>query len=224
MGILSFSALLNLFFPINCAGCGSLLKEQEDTLCLKCLIELPETKHENQLHGLFKGKVKIENTLSLYEFHKASLIQSMLHELKYNKQERVGVFLGKLLEKELSKTSWISDIDLIIPVPIHKTKKRQRGYNQTEIIANGMDRLNIQVDKKNLFRAVATNSQTKKSRFARWKNVSNTFAVKSPLDFEGKHLLIIDDVVTTGSTLIACAEAIQQVSNTKISIATLAYA
>lgn len=227
MSVISFSAFLNLFFPKNCIGCETNLTENDDSLCLKCTVELPETKFttNNPLENLFKGKVNIENSYAFLAFKTKSSVQNMMHELKYKKQERSGKYLGKLLGKKLAEFDWIKDVDLIIPVPLHKSKERKRGYNQSAVIIDGIkEKLNIESDYRNLQRKIATKSQTRKNRFARWKNVSSTFSVKNPHLLKGKHILIVDDIVTTGSTLIACTEAILSIPDTKVSIATIAYA
>lgn len=137
----------------------------------------------------------------------------------------VGVFLGKQFGIELAKTDWCKGIDLIVPVPLHLKKERKRGYNQSECIATGIAEITGQaVFCGNLIKTTHTESQTTKGRLERWKNVSEVFTVKTPEVFSGKHILIIDDTITTGATLEACAQALLNACNCKVSVATLAYA
>ncbi len=219
---------LNLFYPDLCIVCNEHLLFQEEYICTKCLYNLPKTKFhldkDNPVAQLFWGRVKIENASAFYYYTKGSKYQKMIHKFKYHGLKEIGFVLGKALGNEI-KNSDFSDIDIIIPVPLHPKKLRKRGYNQSDWIAMGLgETMNKIVDCKNLYRNIHTSTQTNKSRFERWKNVENIFKLKEKNQLINKHILLVDDVVTTGSTLEACANAILEVPNTKVSIASLAIA
>ncbi|WP_216616649.1 ComF family protein [Marinifilum caeruleilacunae] len=179
----------------------------------------------NPVSILFWGRVKIEQATSYFTFSKGSKFQKLIHKLKYHKRTDIGIEMGKLLAYQLKESDFLLDIDVIIPVPLHPKKEKMRGYNQAVLIVKGMNEiLDIDSDTANLYRSVYTQSQTSKSKMERWENVDNIFRLHDPSKLEGKHVLLIDDVVTTGSTLEACAQAILNTKGSKVSIATLAYA
>jgi len=218
----------NLFFPDLCVVCNSHLVNQENLICTKCLYNLPKTKFhidpENPVAKLFWGRTKVEYATAFFYFNKGSKYQGMMHKFKYHNCKEIGFVLGKYLGTSI-KDSCFSKIDVIIPVPLHKSKFRKRGYNQSEWIGMGMsESLQKPIDSNTLIRKVATETQTRKSRFERWKNVDNIFEISDQERLKGKHILLVDDVVTTGSTLEACANAILEVEGAKVSIATLAVA
>jgi len=217
-----------LFFPELCVVCNKNLFVQEKLICTKCLYELPKTNFHNELENpvaqLFWGRAKIEFATAYFYFNKGSQYQEMMHHFKYHGKKEIGFVLGKSFGLQL-KESPFNDIDIIIPVPLHPKKQKKRGYNQSDWIAMGLAHsLNKVADIENLIRSVATATQTRKSRFERWQNVENIFVIKDPSKIEGKHILLVDDVVTTGSTLEACANVILEIKNTKVSIAALAVA
>ncbi|MGE0089320.1 MAG: ComF family protein [Bacteroidales bacterium] len=217
-----------LFFPELCVACNTHLLNQEKLLCTKCQYNIPKTNFhhdpENPVAQLFWGRAKIENASAYFYFNKGTNYQEMMHHFKYHGKKEIGFVLGKDFGLQL-KDSPFKDIDIIVPVPLHPKKLKKRGYNQSDLIANGLAySLEKSVDTKNLYRTVATSTQTRKSRFARWQNVENIFSIKNPDEFENKHILLVDDVVTTGSTFEACANVLLEIKNTKVSIAALAVA
>jgi len=219
---------LNLIYPNLCVVCNNHLVSQEKLICTSCLYNLPKTNFhhdiENPVSQLFWGRTKIEYATSFYFYHKGSKYQKMMHKFKYHGYKEIGLILGRYFGSQL-KDSVFNQVDLIVPVPLHKSKLKKRGYNQSEYIARGLsESLEKEVDTQTLIRTVATSSQTRKSRFDRWKNVERIFDIKEPERFRNKHILLVDDVVTTGSTLEACANTLLEATDTKISIATLAVA
>lgn len=220
--------LLNLFYPRLCAGCGENLVDGEDHICTRCLWGLHRTgfhnERDNAVEKLFWGKVDIRYGASLAYYHKESRLQQMIFKLKYHGEKEVGLVLGAELGLDLRQSPF-AEIDAVIPVPLHPRRLKQRGYNQSEWIARGVSQtMRKPVDNKSLRRAVATQTQTKKNRFERFQNVSNIFQVTSPGDIEGRHVLLVDDVITTGSTLEACAAALKEVPGTTVSVASLGVA
>jgi ComF family protein len=217
-----------LIYPELCYCCEAALMKQEKLICMNCLINIPRTYYhlvnENPVEKIFWGRVKIEKATSYFLYQKGSNYQQLLHSLKYKGVREIGVELGRNFGNELSNTSFFDDIDVIVPVPLHPKKERNRGYNQSLAIAEGLSiAIDKPIDSKVLIRKHFSQSQTRKGRFARWENVSDLFDVKDQVTFAGKHILLVDDVVTTGSTLEACAQAILKCPSVKVSIATLAF-
>lgn len=225
----TFNNFLSLIYPNLCLCCDSVLVSGENHICTKCIIGMPRTHYHlvknNPIEQLFWGRVAIEKATSFFTFQKGSRYQTIMHHLKYKGIRNVGVEMGKLFAAEVQQTSYFDEIDLLVPVPLHPKKERIRGYNQSQAIAEGMaHHIRRHVADMNLFRRTFSQSQTRKGRYERWENVNELFGVKAPEAFEGKHILLIDDVVTTGSTLEACAQTLKSCKNTKVSIATLAFA
>lgn len=221
--------LTELLFPRLCVVCGDKLIEQEQWICLHCLHHIPRTNFhlnpDNPVAQLFYGRVQVEFATSFFYFSKGSKYQTLLHNLKYKGMKELGEEIGKHFGIDLLQSSDFSSVDLICPVPLHSQKEKKRGYNQSWWIASGIARqLNKPVSADNLKRITATETQTRKSRFERWTNVEGIFELSNPEEFSGKHILLVDDVVTTGSTLEACAQAILSKSTARVSIATLATA
>ncbi len=216
---------IGVFFPQMCAACGTRLIRGEKVLCLTCHYGLPRTRFEsytdNPVARLFWGRVPVENAASLFRYHRGSRYQLLIHELKYRDRQDIGRALGRMMGMALRDSAFAS-ADLILPVPLHRSKRFQRGYNQCDSICEGLSfSLGIAWDRDVLEKTLGSSSQTDKSRFNRWRNVEGIFRVKRPERIRGKHILLTDDVVTTGSTLEACANAILEVHGTKVSIATL---
>ena len=219
---------LNLFYPKLCPVCGGDLTGGESALCTTCLYHLPKTEYhlykDHALARVFWGRVNLEHTAALYNFDKDSNYRNLIHQIKYHGRKEMGFELGKLLGAEL-KHSEITNIDMIIPVPLHKKKQKQRGYNQSECIARGLsESIEKPLFTDILIRSVANPTQTRKSRYERWENVEGIFDVMNKEALKDKHILLVDDVITTGSTIEACAQSILQVSGTQISVAVLAFA
>jgi len=180
---------------------------------------------DNPIEKRFWGKVPIERATSLFYYQKASATQHLLQALKYKGEKQVGEVLGKQLGTLLKQSVDFSTIDLIVPVPLHPKKLQKRGFNQSECICNGISAtFGKPVDTTNLVRLIENPTQTRKGVYERWENTSGIFGLKSPREFEGKHLLLVDDVLTTGSTIEACIQAILQAHGAKVSVVTLAVA
>lgn len=221
--------LLALFFPNLCAVCDSPLVEHEQGICLGCISRIPRTgnmvKPDNETVKRFWGKFPIEHGASFFHFHKGENSQKIIHAIKYKNDKTLALQMGALFAGELSTTEWIHEIDLLIPVPIHKKRLRTRGYNQSELIAQGIASvLNLPVDTSSVIKAKPTSSQTKKGIYERWLNVNDTFSLTTTAQLQNKHILIIDDVVTTGATIDSLAQTILACQNVKISVISLAIA
>ncbi|MBT3646807.1 MAG: ComF family protein [Flavobacteriales bacterium] len=221
-----FDAFTHLVYPIICKACNGVLDEEEEFICHHCLRDLPKTYNwqieNNRVERLFWGKVEIQHAASFLYFTKGGIVQELLHALKYHGQEKVGSYLGSLFAGEIKDSSF-AKADLIIPVPLHPKKMKLRGYNQcasaTRVLGDG---LNLRYRPDLLRRKSHAESQTKLDRYSRWQNVEEGFEVVDESEIMGKHVVLVDDVVTTGSTLEACANSILSAPNTKVSILTLA--
>ncbi|MBS1778853.1 MAG: ComF family protein [Bacteroidetes bacterium] len=222
--------LSHLLYPRLCEGCGKPLLAEEEILCLNCNIyNLPRTAYhhipDNETAMRFAGRVPIVKATSFAYFTDGGLLQHLLHELKYNNRKDIGVFLGKLFAYDLAQINWQQGIDIIIPVPLHPQKEAARGYNQSALLADGMSFVwNIPVAGDLLYRTRNTDSQTQKTRAERIENMDGAFAVKNENALVNKHVLLVDDVLTTGATLESCAMAILKVPGTHVSIATIGVA
>ncbi|MBC8320202.1 MAG: ComF family protein [Bacteroidetes bacterium] len=220
---------LNLFFPNNCQACGKPLVRKENIICLSCLYKLPKTNFHfhinNPISRIFWGRANIHAATSFLFFNKGGNVQNLIHQLKYRGNTETGRHLGELLGKDLKKSNLFNNIDLIIPVPLHPKKLHKRGFNQSEVIAEGIGyAMDVPVNADELQRTEHTETQTKKTRYTRWENVKGKFRVVNPENLAGKNILLIDDVLTTGATLESCAQTLLEVPKTIVSIATLAYA
>lgn len=218
-----------LFFPKLCNTCNARLLSQETYLCLNCWQDLPTTNFhtdpDNKVARLFWGRVVIENATSFFAYKKGSKYQHLIHAIKYRGLKELGFESGQRFASALMDSKGFSALDIIVPVPLHPGKEKKRGFNQSDHIAEGMGNiLNKPISKGNMYRCTDTATQTNKNRFERWQNVEGIFDLKNPDEFIGKHILLVDDVITTGSTLEACAYHLLKLKNTKVSIATLAFA
>lgn len=201
----------------------------EQCLCLMCAQDLPLTRfHEdpsNRVEQLFLGKVKIEAASAFLHFNPTGKVQRMLHRLKYHHDLELGHYLGRAMAKDLMNSTRFSDVDCFLAVPLHPRKEHMRGYNQSQVLVDGMREVwPLESVGKDLVRVVRTPSQTKRSRLERWLNVKEAFQLPDPERLRGKHVLIVDDVVTTGSTLEGCAKALSAVPDIRISVYTAACA
>lgn len=222
-------SLLNLLFPDICAACSNSLVKGEETICLSCLHLLPETNYfkykNNPIEKLFWGRAHIESASSFLFFNKGGKVQNLIHQLKYNSHKQVGFRLGQLMAIRFKEHKNFSVPDVVLPVPLHPSKQKKRGFNQCDPICEGISSVfKCDFYKGNLIRVIANPSQTKKSRYARWENVSGIFKVQYPGELQNKQVLLIDDVVTTGSTLQACVETLGKIPDIRIHVATLACA
>ena len=224
-------SFFSLIYPNRCEACGTLLVAGERVLCSTCRYKLPRTNYwlqkGNPVEQTFWGRVPVENACSLFFMGKGSKYRKLLHKLKYNSKPQIGVELGSLLGAELLPAPLYSGVDCIIPIPLHPKRLRTRGYNQSEMIAKGISQtFGKPMLADVVYRRFYNETQTKKTREERMKNVQDIFAVhadKASL-IEGKHLLLVDDVLTTGATLEACIAVILKEASCKISVATLAAA
>nr|WP_294875205.1 ComF family protein [uncultured Pedobacter sp.] len=224
-----FQELIGLLFPNLCGGCGVSIYHGESFLCSKCLYTIPYTDYhlypDNKVAKQFWGRVPLNAAMALMYFTKGGKVQNIIHNLKYKNQTGLGIKLGKLIGDRLNSAPDYMDIDLIIPVPLHKKRERSRGYNQSELIAQGISSaLNVSVDSTLLIRTITTDTQTKKGRYMRFENMRTVFSVKNSEILVGKHILLVDDVITTGATIEACALELHKCGIKKLSIAAAAFA
>lgn len=223
------SDFVNLFYPNVCAICHDGLVRGEEVVCTSCMYHIPRTRYwnstDNPVAKIFWGRVNIENACAFFFFNKGSKYRKLLHLLKYNGRGDVGVKLGEEFGRELVGKDIYNSIDAIIPVPLHPKRLKQRGYNQAEMIANGLSKvMGKPVIINVLVRSQYTQTQTKKNREERVKNVTHAFTVVNPEKIAGMHVLLVDDVVTTGATLEVCANVLLSNTTSRVSIVTLAYA
>ena len=223
------SPLVHLFYPHICTSCGSDVIQDNNLLCLKCINDLPHTNFamhaNNPVEKIFWGRLPVSAAMSEFYFTKGTIIQTLIHELKYKSNKEIGSFLGSLMGKSLINNNRFHKIDVIIPLPLFAEKEFKRGYNQATVLCNGIaEVMNIPVNKNNVTRVKFTETQTKKNRTERWENVASSFKIINAGEIENKHILLVDDVITTGATMEACGAEILKIPNTKLSIATLAFA
>ena len=222
-------SILNLFYPRICAACGEPLLKDEDTVCLKCRYTLPRTGYElnadNPVAQIFYGRVRFHAVTSCFFFAKSGKVQHIIHQLKYKGNKYAGMFLGEQIGESIKNAPLFQGIDYLIPVPLHPKREKQRGYNQSLVIAIGIHEVTgIPVADKYLVRAVYTTTQTHKTAEERYQNVKDIFEARFADELKGKHVLLIDDVLTTGATLESCAHALENIPGITISVATAACA
>jgi ComF family protein len=221
--------VLNLVFPVNCLACGKQLTSPGMVLCLPCEFRLPKTgfkdRSDNPVSMLFWGRAPVLEGTSLFRFEKGSSYQVLLHELKYRGNRKIGTYLGRLLGLELLDTPY-AECELLIPVPLHQKRLRKRGYNQSELIAEGVSEvLGIPLLTTLLKRVHFHDSQTSKGRYDRYENVRGDFQITpNPPDLNGLKILLIDDVVTTGATLEACSQVLADQYHCQLYVATVSCA
>ena len=222
-------SIINLFFPPVCAGCHSFLVSNENVICTLCRHNLPLTNHhlnpENEAFKKFYGRIPVEHTSTLLYFHKKGIVQELIHNLKYKGQEDIGTVLGEWYADELKTLEILQSVDEIIPVPLHKRKLRERGYNQVTNFGTTLSSgLNIPYNPNLLVRNIYSKTQSKKNLLNRSEGIDTTFDVIFSEKDHDKHFLLIDDVLTTGSTLEACSHALLKIPGAKISIVCMAMA
>ena len=220
------SDLIDLIFPHHCCVCGETLSRQERDICLNCLYHLPkiEPQHKLEIEQTFWGKIEIEHAASFMYYRKGSPYNALMYKLKYNDAPEVGTRLAEMAAKELHDNGFFDGITRIVPLPLSKKKQRKRGYNQSEYIARGLSNITgIPVDTTLMKRDIANETQTHKNRDERWENVKDIFSVTTPQSLENEHILLVDDILTTGATLCSCAATLQNCCGCKLSIFTLAY-
>ncbi|HMG83863.1 MAG TPA: phosphoribosyltransferase family protein [Ferruginibacter sp.] len=224
-----FKDVVHLFYPHLCTGCASDLLDENNLLCIKCINALPHTNYaqhaNNQVEKIFWGRIPVAAAHSQFYFAKSSMMQELMHQLKYKNNQDIGIFLGELMGNSLLNSNRFGNIDGLVPLPMYPDKQHSRGYNQAAVICKGMSlAMNVPVVHNNVSRQYATATQTRKSRIERWENVAESFVIKDRTALAGKHLLLVDDVLTTGATLEAAGKTILQCDDVKLSIATIAFA
>lgn len=219
---------VSLFYPRFCHGCEGGLVKGEQFICSACMLEMPQTGYhldpKNSFYERLSLRFPLRFALSLFKFSKKGRVQRVLHALKYKSQPDIGVYLGRLYGTHLLETEIAKSVDLIIPVPLFASRQRIRGYNQSTQFAIGLaEKLDVPVMETVLERITSTTTQTRKSKLNRWINVVEVFHVKNPEAIHQKHILLVDDVITTGSTIEACAHELLKANSTcSISVACIA--
>ena len=230
MKISFWSRLLDLISPRLCVVCGNRLAVTEETLCSKCYLHLPRTDfnrnlYENVMAKLFWGQIAIEKATALFYYEPHAETANILYELKYKNHPEIGEVMGRMMAKELMGSGMFDDIDAIVPVPLARKRERERGYNQSQELAKGVSEVaGLPIYNKVVRRTKFVGSQTKRGRWERNENVEQVFELVDGESISGKHLLLIDDVVTTGATIIACSKELQKASHVKISVLALGFA
>lgn len=223
------SDLWELFFPRCCVLCGKRLLKEEEHLCFRCLSNLPRTQLHlqagNEVEKCFWGKFPVEKASAFLYYAKGGDVRKLLFAFKYYGNSVLGRFLGVCMASELLPSGFFEGIDCIVPVPLHPEKEKKRGFNQSEVLAKGIASVvDIPVANQLLIRKQYTETQTRKGNYERWMNVKDVFEISHAAFLEGKHILLVDDVMTTGATLVACADAMTRISGLRISVLTLAWA
>lgn len=224
-----FEDAFHLFYPHHCTGCGTDLVAKDSMLCINCIKELPHTNfarlENNYVENIFRGRMQVNAAYSEFFFSKGQLIQHLIHELKYKSNKNIGYYLGEIVGNSLLASGRFAGIDYLIPIPLYPDKEFKRGYNQATIICEGINTTTqIPVMANNVVRQRPTETQTRKHRTERWKNVDGSFVVKDPLVLTGKNILLVDDVITTGASIEACGQIILKVPATILSVVALAHA
>ncbi len=220
---------ISLFYPHYCLGCSQALYKGEEILCTRCIRDLPKTEYhldnENPIKLRLSGRLPAKHVVAFLKFRKTGIVQHLLHQLKYNNHPEVGVRLGKIYGKELFDNGYANEFDLIVPVPLHETRRRRRGYNQSARFAEGLsESLQIPWDEWISTRTMSTTTQTRKSKVERWDNVKDVFDIRQSEKIQNARILLVDDVITTGATLEACGKHLIEAGCRELSIACLAEA
>jgi len=221
-------SLRQLFFPHVCKSCFAEIVYQEQFLCTRCISDLPFTEFatlpENPVEKIFYGRASIVAATSLFFFTPASVVQQLIHLVKYKGQKKLAVYLGKMMGQEIMQVPRFAGLDMVVPLPLFRSREKTRGYNQAALLARGISEvLGIPSNESIIGRNKASATQTRKSREERWKNVDGLFTITGDPG-KNRHILLVDDVITTGATLDACANTLLAIDGVKVSIMTLAYA
>lgn len=215
----------HLIFPHNCENCGSDVLDNKAFLCYDCFTELPKTglftsnNEDNHLAKIFYGRLPLKHAVAAYFYKEDGVMQPLLASMKYQKNREMGLYLGRLLGNELASVDWFSQIDAIVPIPINPKKELKRGYNQSNLLCEGIHSVCLKpiiIDA--IIKTEFAESQTRKNRLQRWENVEDTFSVVNPKALEGKHIALIDDVITTGATIEACGKEILAIPYVSLSV------
>jgi len=219
---------ISLVYPNICQVCGKSLFKNEHTLCMKCKHHLPYARFSgdprNPAAQVFWGRVPAKMVITGFLYNKGNAVQQLIHKFKYRGIKDIGLFLGGELALEIIKNPEHEEIDLIIPIPLHPKKQKKRGFNQSEIIARGIAlKISAEVNATLLYRKSFSSTQTRKSKYERWENVENIFGLKNEDLIKHKHILLVDDVITTGATIEACTQCLLRVEGVRLSIAAIAF-
>jgi ComF family protein len=219
---------VSLVYPNYCLACEDALVKGEKLICTRCMLQMPQTNYHldelNPLKNRLSARINIAHAMALFKFSKSGRVQSVLHALKYKNQPELGVLLGLLYGDRLAPV-FTNAFDLIIPVPLHPTRKRKRGYNQSAKFAEGLSqKLQIPFSDDVVVRDIKTETQTRKSKLNRWENVSEVFRIKDVASMKSRNVLLVDDVVTTGATLEACGNFLLESGCASLSFACIAEA
>ena len=224
----AYESIIHLFYPNICFGCQNEIIEGDEMLCISCFQSLPYTSFEtienNPVSTLFWGRCKIINAFSTFYFIEQTPLQKIIHQIKYKNEENLGIYMGQLMGYKIEAIKRNIAVDLCIPMPLHPTKERERGYNQSALLTKGIEQATgIPTRLNTLIRKTHTSSQTKKTRIERWMNVENIFDINGPNEIKGKHILLVDDVITTGASIEACINVLLAHQAAGVSVASLAY-
>ncbi len=224
-----FRDFFSLIYPDNCMACGNNLFRNERLICTSCLFRLPKTNYhlekDNPISQIFWGRCNVNTAASFYFFSKAGKVQHLVHQLKYKGKKEIGVFMGEIYGKELMLSTDFAKTEIILPVPLHPKKEKKRGFNQSEVFAMGLSSsMHVPYDTHTLIRTFASETQTRKTRFKRWENVKEIFSLQDKEKLSHKHLLLVDDVITTGATIEACVNLLNTIEGVTINIASIAVA
>lgn len=220
---------LSLIFPRVCQSCGDRLVQNERVICMNCLADIPFTNYhlerENNLEKELWGRCYVERAAAWCYYRRGSRVQRLVHRLKYNGIKDIGIYMGEYYGNILKKSGFLENIDLIIPVPLHPSRIRRRGFNQSLVISAGISKATgIDVESNILHRSLESSTQTRKSRVERWENVEGIFEISGANTINNMHVLLVDDVITTGSTVEACVLALKKIEGVKVSVAAIATA
>lgn len=222
-----FKDITRIFFPNVCMCCENGLTNSENTICTYCLHELPLTNYtltnSNAVLKIFYGRITLEKATALLYYHKKGIVQNLIHNLKYGNQQSIGEFIGNWLGTEMKESNQFTNIDYIVPIPLHKNRLKERGYNQVTTFGKTLAKiLDVSYIENVIIRKSANKTQTHKGRFDRWKNVTELFYITNVSFFENKHILLIDDIITTGATIESCYNELIKTKNIRISVAVMA--
>lgn len=219
---------VSLLYPEVCLCCGEGLVKQEEFVCTTCMFKLPKTNFhlqpDNVLANTFIGRVDITTAAAYCYYQKEGMVQDLVHQLKYNGKKELGNHLGKWYGQDLKQAEPFSRVEVVIPVPLHKLKQRKRGYNQSAQFATGLAQsMSIECCEDVLIRVKNSETQTNKTRYERWENVKDIFGIQNKERIEGKHVLLVDDIVTTGATTEACSHALRSAGVASLCVASIGF-
>ena len=224
----AIDSLTHLFFPHICAGFGTDVINKDQLLCLACTDRLPLRNYyahaDNPVEKTFWGRIPLNHAASYLYFNKDSIVQQLMHQFKYKGNQEIGLYFGRKMGSAISAAARFQSPDFLIPLPLHPQRQKKRGYNQAEVLCRGMAQsLAIPVLEQVVSRTMQTETQTHKNRESRWQNMEGKFILNHPSLLENKHVMLVDDVITTGATLEACGIELLKARGLLLSIATLAY-